>query len=84
MAYMIDKEKDYAVKGSLLIALQELLQIYKCYPMLELQKDNEFKIGLSLDNRDDLFNLLVKKGYKIPLLEDIGLINIINVGLKKK
>lgn len=55
MAYMIDKEKDYTVKGSLLIALQELLQIYKCYPMLELQKDNEFKTIPMPEEKRDFF-----------------------------
>ncbi|MBR1416626.1 MAG: DNA primase [Bacilli bacterium] len=39
---------------------------------------NEFKIGLASDNKNDLFTLLTKKGYKIDLLEDLGLINIIN------
>ena len=39
---------------------------------------NEFKIGLALDGKDDLFNLLSKKGYKPKELEDIGLVSIIN------
>ena len=37
-----------------------------------------FKIGLALDNRDDLYQILTKKGYNANLLEDIGLISIIN------
>ncbi len=39
---------------------------------------NEFQIGLSLDNKDDLYNLLIKKGYDLKTIESIGLINIIN------
>ena len=39
---------------------------------------NEFKIGLALDEKDDLYKLLSKKGYNTKLLEDIGLISIIN------
>ena len=39
---------------------------------------NEFKIGLSLDNKDDLYKLLSKKGYKPKELENIGLISITN------
>lgn len=39
---------------------------------------NEFKIGLALDNKDDLFKLLSKKGYSPKELDNISLINIIN------
>lgn len=39
---------------------------------------NEFKIGLSLDSKDDLCKLLVKKGYNVKQLENIGLVSIIN------
>ena len=39
---------------------------------------NEFKIGLALDNKNDLCKLLFKKGYKPELLESLGLISIIN------
>ena len=39
---------------------------------------NEFKIGLALDSKDDLFKLLTKKGYNPKDLETIGLINIID------
>ncbi len=38
----------------------------------------EFKIGLSLDGKDDLYKLLNNKGYNPKLLEDIGLVSIIN------
>ena len=38
----------------------------------------KFKIGLAPDNRDDLYQILNKKGYNATLLEDIGLISIIN------
>ena len=38
----------------------------------------EFKIGLALDNKNDLYSLLSKKGYNPKQLEDIGLISIIN------
>ena len=39
---------------------------------------NEFKIGLALDSKDDLYKLLTKKGYNTKELEDIGLVSIIN------
>jgi len=39
---------------------------------------NEFKIGLALDGKDDLYKLLSKKGYNTKELEDIGLVSIIN------
>lgn len=38
----------------------------------------EFKIGLALDNKNDLYNLLKSKGYEPALLESLGLISIIN------
>ena len=39
---------------------------------------NEFKIGLALDEKDDLYKLLNKKGYSAKELDDLGLISIIN------
>ena len=39
---------------------------------------DEFKIGLALDGKDDLYKLLSKKGYKPNELEDLGLVSIIN------
>lgn len=42
---------------------------------LDLETIKEFQIGLSLDKKDSLYNLLVKKGYDIEILEKSGLIN---------
>ena len=38
----------------------------------------EFGIGLSPDSNDTLANLLIKKGYEITLLDNLGLINVSN------
>ena len=37
----------------------------------------EFKIGLALDNKNDLYSLLKTKGYEPTLLESLGLVSII-------
>ena len=42
---------------------------------LDIETIKEFQIGLSLDKKDSLYNLLVKKGYDIEILEKSGLIN---------
>lgn len=41
----------------------------------------EFGIGLSLDQNDTLYNLLIKKNYDIKKLSDLGLINITKTGI---
>ena len=38
----------------------------------------EFGIGLSPDSNDTLANLLIKKGYEVTLLDNLGLINVSN------
>ena len=41
----------------------------------------EFNIGLALDIRDDLYNILLKKNYSLQDLSDLGLINKINLNV---
>ena len=41
----------------------------------------EFNIGLALDKRDDLYNILLKKNYSLEDLSDLGLVNKINLNV---
>lgn len=41
----------------------------------------EFNIGLALDIRDDLYNILLKKNYSLQDLSDLGLVNKINLNV---
>ena len=41
----------------------------------------EFNIGLALDKRDDLYNILLKKNYSLQDLSDLGLVNKINLNV---
>ncbi len=41
----------------------------------------EFNIGLALDIRDDLYNILLKKNYSLEDLSDLGLVNKINLNV---
>ena len=62
MAYMIDKDKYYKVKGSLLFALQELLQIYNYYPVLQYNGNDDFKtIPMPVEKRDFFIGCLASE-----------------------
>ena len=39
MAYFFKENQDYIVKGVLLVTLQDLVEIYKTYPMLILANE---------------------------------------------
>ena len=41
----------------------------------------EFNIGLALDKKDDLYNILIKKNYSLEDLSDLGLVNKINLNV---
>ena len=41
----------------------------------------EFNIGLSIDKKDDLYNILIKKNYSLQDLSDLGLVNKINLNV---
>ena len=41
----------------------------------------EFNIGLALDKKDDLYNILLKKNYSLQDLSDLGLVNKINLNV---
>ena len=41
----------------------------------------EFNIGLALDKKDDLYNILLKKNYSLEDLSDLGLVNKINLNV---
>lgn len=41
----------------------------------------EFNIGLALDKKDDLYNILLKKNYSLEDLSDLGFVNKINLNV---
>ncbi len=41
----------------------------------------EFNIGLALDKKDDLYNILLKKNYSLEEISDLGLVNKINLNV---
>ena len=41
----------------------------------------EFNIGVSLDKKEDLYNILLKKNYSLEEISDLGLVNKINLNV---
>ena len=53
MAYFFKENQDYIVKGVLLATLQDLIEIYKTYPLLKIKENNNFEtIPVPKEKRD--------------------------------
>lgn len=62
MAYLFNENQDYIVKGTLLATLQELIEIYKTYPMLKLTENNNFEtIPVPKEKRDYFIGILANE-----------------------
>lgn len=62
MAYFFKENQDYIVKGTLLATLQDLIEIYKTYPLLKLKENNNFEtIPVPKEKRDYFVGILANE-----------------------
>ena len=62
MAYFFKENQNYIVKGTLLATLQDLIEIYKTYPLLKLKENNNFEtLPVPKEKRDYFIGILANE-----------------------